>query len=470
MSSCRRMRDAIVEVVRRQATEADRLRLEQHLATCRSCGAEKAQWLLMEHLDATNPQRLSPDARTRILGRLTDLPELDVSDVRRAPRWSPALMGGTLVVAAAAALLLLLPGRHRADGSVAAVARDLGPQPVLTGKARPETIHAQTAGTLEAGRAHIIYAAGTALDVLPGDSALELLAGELDVDVTPGGPEHFRVITPRFTVEVLGTRFIVNLDRVMTLRGVVRVVTSDASGGRPIALVRAGQTWSCPESLAKADLAGNAAAGPGLEPASERPNHVPSSGSGEAEGRRALADSPIDGSDADGVARDRTTHGTAAAPNATALAGSDSARSPRRSTVARRTHAANPPSVSVEQSLADARAALATGNSQRARVCVATALRGRPKARQRAMADLLSADALLVESRYDAAVAAYRRTMDRFAVYPEGETAAFALAQLLSERGPEDRAHEALVQYLAHYPTGRFAEEVARKLTNTPPR
>jgi tetratricopeptide (TPR) repeat protein len=90
-----------------------------------------------------------------------------------------------------------------------------------------------------------------------------------------------------------------------------------------------------------------------------------------------------------------------------------------------------------------------------------------PKARQRAVAGLLSADALLVESRYAAALAAYRRTMDVFQKYPEGETAAFALAQLLSEMGPQDQAQEAFGRYLERYPNGRFAEEVARKLAST---
>jgi len=127
---------------------------------------------------------------------------------------------------------------------------------------------------------------------------------------------------------------------------------------------------------------------------------------------------------------------------------------------------ASPPSV--ERLLSSARTALAGGDTHRARECVAGALAARPRARQRAIAELLSADTLLVESRYAAALAAYRRTMDAFGKYPEGETAAFALAQLLSERGPQEQARKALRRYLARYPAGRFAEEVEKKLDSAP--
>jgi outer membrane protein assembly factor BamD (BamD/ComL family) len=123
---------------------------------------------------------------------------------------------------------------------------------------------------------------------------------------------------------------------------------------------------------------------------------------------------------------------------------------------------------SAKKLLADARAALARGDTRRARECVAGALKAAPQARHRAIAQLLLADTLLVESRYPAALAAYRRTMDVFGGYPEGETAAFALAQLLSERGPEKQARDALERYLARYPRGRFAEEVEKKLANSP--
>jgi outer membrane protein assembly factor BamD (BamD/ComL family) len=119
--------------------------------------------------------------------------------------------------------------------------------------------------------------------------------------------------------------------------------------------------------------------------------------------------------------------------------------------------------------LSAARTALAAGDTARARRFLAAALRDGPRARQRAMAELLGADALLGESRYDAAVSAYRSTMYRFAAYPEGETAAFALAELLSERGPRAQAEQALTYCLARYPKGRFSDEVEKKLASLRP-
>jgi anti-sigma factor RsiW len=51
MTSCRQMRRAILATMHRQASEAVRLRLEQHLAVCAACRAEKSRWLLVEHLE-----------------------------------------------------------------------------------------------------------------------------------------------------------------------------------------------------------------------------------------------------------------------------------------------------------------------------------------------------------------------------------------------------------------------------------
>jgi ferric-dicitrate binding protein FerR (iron transport regulator)/TolA-binding protein len=465
MTSCRRMRAAIIAVVRRQATEAERLCLEKHLTTCRSCRADKARWLLIERLEQPDPPRLSQDARARILGHLTDLPDPEVVVERKARRLLPALTGGTLAVAIAVALLVVLPGDHRGAVERAASGGDHESQPASPAPGRAIAIQAKTAGTLDAGRAHIQYEAGAALRVQPGGREVELFAGEIDVEVTPGGP-RFRVLTPRFTVEVLGTRFIVRLDRVRTVHGVVRVAEPDAAGARQLALVGAGQTWICPDSSASAGLASATTHGPGptTRPSASLPPSATlrAQGQGESLPAAALADN-------EGSPTMEQTQAGIAPPSASGVA-EGSARPSERTPVARREVLAGSRVRSVDELLSDARAALAAGNTDHARDCVTSALRARPKPRQRAMAELLSADTMLVESRYDDALTAYRGMMDRFASYPEGETAAFALAQLLSERGPQDRAQQALERYLARYPTGRFAAEVKKKLANATPR
>ncbi len=468
MTSCRRMRAAIIAVVRRQASEAERLCLEKHLTTCRSCRAEKARWLLMERLEQPDPPRLSQDARARILCHVTDLPEPEVVEERKARRLMPALAGGTLAVALAVALLVVLPGGRRSAARLAGHGGNDRAQPASPAMERTIAIRAKTAGTLDAGRAHILYEAGADLCVQPGGREVELFAGEIDVEVAPGGP-RFRVLTPRFTVEVLGTRFIVRLDRVQTIHGVVRVAEPDAAGARQLALVRAGQVWICPDALPGAELASPTALDPsrGGAPAPRPNTDFQASTAIRDQGRgQDLPAGVLLASEASPATESmRAVH----APPSESGVAAEGAHPSEKAMLARREISAGPRARSVDELLSDARAALAAGNIGHARECVASALRARPRPRQRAMAELLSADTMLVESRYDDALTAYRSMMDRFASYPEGETAAFALAQLLSERGPQDRAQQALERYLERYPAGRFAAEVEKKLANTTP-
>jgi TolA-binding protein len=122
----------------------------------------------------------------------------------------------------------------------------------------------------------------------------------------------------------------------------------------------------------------------------------------------------------------------------------------------------------VDQRIAEARSALAAGDLELARSRIASALGARPTGRQRAVADLLAAASFLVEGRYEEALAAYRRTAESFGKYPESETAAFAIAQLLCERDSTDEARVALQAYIERYPEGRFVQDARRKLASLP--
>jgi TolA-binding protein len=129
-----------------------------------------------------------------------------------------------------------------------------------------------------------------------------------------------------------------------------------------------------------------------------------------------------------------------------------------------------PPAPHAGRLLAEARSLLAGGDAREARARIAAALLARPTPRQQAIAELLSADALLVERRRDLALAAYRRVADIYSSFAEGETAAYAAAQLLVERGSTREARAALETYVARYPAGRFVREAREKLATLPSR
>jgi hypothetical protein len=126
------------------------------------------------------------------------------------------------------------------------------------------------------------------------------------------------------------------------------------------------------------------------------------------------------------------------------------------------------PALSVPAALDRARAALARGDGNEARHYVQRALHGTASARERAEGELFLAESWLIESDADKAVAAYRKVAAAFPSLPEGEAAAFAAAQVLSERGRTGEAAEALKSYLARWPEGRFAREAQERLSALP--
>lgn len=467
MSDCRQTTAAILRVIRRDASEGDRLFIEQHLVSCQRCREERAQGVLLEQLRDQPTPRLGSEARARMLSHLQKVgagvrPRRDSLRGGRIPTPRRALAVAVVAVIGVVGAGLGIGQRSwfgaKQPPGAAGVAR--GTRGTIDRRADADhgalvLIQAESAGEhLGLDGVRIAYQRGTSLRVPQRRDGrlVELLAGSIDVDVTPGGAGRFRVLTERFVVEVLGTRFEVTPVRVVTLHGTVQVRErrpgqarygdrygdgdgygdARAGDGKVIALVRAGETWTVPGSSSGSGELG-AARAPGGGPAA--PPSIPAGG--------ALPSIP----GSNGV------RGlTAGEPPPVATAAPSSART------------SGGPTLTAAQSLNAARAALSAGDGPRARARLAAALAAHPTVRERAMASLLMADSYLIESRRDLALAAYRRTQSGFGAYPEGETAEFAAAELLFEKGQRSEAREALEQYLASRPAGRFAREAKDKL------
>ena len=439
MSSCRQARDAIIAVFRQQATEAESLHLELHLGVCQSCRAERAHWRLLEQLRDEAPQRLSTEARERVLQHITlRVPPKVEALEQKTRRFLPPFL---LTATAVAVLVLAVRVWKKPTGAPIALSRNAGAVPTASQAAaslagrqdreergarqgredgEDQMIRAQAPGTLKTLGARIAYGSGTSFRMMANARRVELYAGEVDVEVTPGGPSRFRVVAPRFIVEVIGTHFIVRPSGVETLHGTVRVLDAN---GRELAVLHAAEAWTVGD-----------------------PNRLP----------LALVDAePLSATAASIQQPAPAAHGTESLLSVTEHRQPEG--SPKPSLKSR-----------VDQLIAEARSGLAAGDPELARSRIAAALAARPTGRQRAVAGLLTAASFLVEGRYEDALADYRRTAESFDRYPESETAAFAIAQLLCERATTDEARTSLEAYLVRYPEGRFVQDARRKLASLP--
>jgi hypothetical protein len=398
VSSCRVTRKNLLEVVRGTASEAVRLEVESHLEDCESCSVERGRWGLVGLLREQPTPTLSAGAQKRVLTRLLESRVGEgsrmrsvVDSSRRRAVLAACVAGGL----AAATLTFAIVGRERGE--------------TLTETKR---IEASAPGTVSFGGARIAYEDGAQLLADPPRRRLALVSGQVDVDVDAkaGLPGRFRVVTDRFIVEVLGTRFIVTPRSVRTLRGRVHVLDLQE---HELALLVAGESWTVPEPTAAPPVAPSAPASASPPPAeAAAPSSVP-------------APAPVP------VARVQPA-------------------------------SAQPPSV--EQLLARGRAATSEGDVPAARAWLARARASKPNEAESAALDLLEADAWLVAKQNDDAIAAYRRVATRWLGRPEAETASFAVGQLLAEGDSVLAAETALTEYLAHYPHGRFVREAREQL------
>lgn len=391
-------------------SEAERLRIEQHLVGCAECREALAASRFVRATLRSAQGGLSELGRERALKRAfaaaATAPARGAGGVPRI--WAGALV--TLSAAAAALLVWWNVGEHAARGPQAlrepsapgmtdrfvttetlAPAIDAGEGvPAAELAAAPAWIEADTKQRHQFGHASVQLARATRVRFEQGSSTLVLASGRVEIDVDASRGQPFRVATQHFRVEVLGTRFAVTPRSVVVMRGHVQVFALD---GRVLASdLAAGSEFSY---------------------------------------------------DARGAVRE---HADAGSPHAQP-AGAQ----------------AVPPVESAGSLLARARQALSQGELERTLELVGRAEAGVAGRGERAEAGTLRAEAALVGKQPTKAVELYSAVAKQFADLPAGENAAFAAARLAARSLPA-RERELLERYLAQYPQGRFLDEAKRRL------
>jgi hypothetical protein len=392
------------------ATEAERLELEAHFATCARCAAEHAIVLgATRVLRSAEPGALSSAARERVrraaLARRAHAPVT-------ARRFGWPLAGGA-VLAMAAAVAIWIGVRKPAELSVIGGDVTVAAAPAASGQEPGGgAVQAVQAVIVRSGRGGEVKLADASTALAPATEivwrherrVVELREGSLTVDVAHRPGQHFEVHTPRFVVEVVGTRFSVDLTGVRTERGTVRVLSLDR---KLIGTLEGGHSWTLPTPQAQTTP-------PAPAEAPEPPAAPP-----------AIAAAPAPGS----------------------------SQSPSEDSSVIR--------------LGRARRALARGNAGEARRIVKPLFGlGRDVA---AEARAIHAESYLSEGRYADAVAGYRVVSRDFPHTPQAESALYAVGQLESEHGRPVEARASLEDYLARYPHGRFAKEAAGRLARLSP-
>ncbi len=287
--SCARAARVSLASVGGHATPAERLELESHLAGCARCSAEHAALAAVRALRAAEPEGLSPAARERV--RRAALAGTVRVPAQARRRFWPVGLGATFALASLAALLLV----RRPSNEPRVVSGDVAIAAAPLETAGAVSVRSARGGEVRLGDADTSLGAGTALLWRRAARSVELREGSVTIDVEHRAGQHFQVRTPQFVVEVIGTRFTVDLAGVRTERGTVRVLGPD---GVALGYVTAGRSWTLPAPAAQTGLAAPPAPAeapptpaPALALVSPSPPHASSDGGPArlAQARRALA-------------------------------------------------------------------------------------------------------------------------------------------------------------------------------------
>ena len=429
--ACRQARRVSLATIAGHAHEAERLELEAHLAFCARCSEEHAALSLVRRLrevGADGPSAVDRQSIRRALAA----GEARVAPPARHALWPWGALAAGVAAAAIAGLFVLGHPTYRiVSGDV--VASSSGGSTQTAAPAGAIAFHSLKGGQIRVGDAIADLAAG-GTDVMwsPRERTLTLVEGAVTVDVAHQVGRHFRVRTRRFTVEVVGTQFTVDLSGVRTHRGVVRVVRPD---GTLVGRLEAGQQW-------------------------HEDGHADGHADGHNDGRddslaRAAKMPPAPGA---------VVTTTPAPPPGREPA--VPAPLPARAVVGPSTHGSPPAggNDSMADRLTRGRRFLSRGDAIDARRLVLPLF---SQSRDLAVeARVLFAESFLVEGRYADAVDAYRIVARDFPRAEQAEASLFAIAQLQGEHGSVSEARAALRTYIGRYPRGRFVREASERLNH----
>jgi hypothetical protein len=247
--------DAVCALIDREAigwTEAERLRVEQHLGECASCNESLSLSRFVRDTLKEAAGELPETARSRAIknalsASVTRKPSPRVE--RTWPRWTLGL--GLAAAAAVTLWVVRIPAPETATlatkPAVIAQAEKTGaqPKPVAVKPGTndgPVIVESKGRESHTFAHATVAFAPATRTRFDAATRTLSLEQGSLDVDVDPSRGESFSVLTQNFRVEVLGTRFSVSNESVSVEHGRVRVLS--AQGAELAPPLSAGETFT----------------------------------------------------------------------------------------------------------------------------------------------------------------------------------------------------------------------------------